>query len=450
MNPFTGERVREFATASDSEVAHSVADVQRAFGDWGRRTSVATRAELVGRVGALHLAKRESLARIIVSEVGKPYVQALEEVDFAAAIYRYYAENAATLLADQPIALAGGAGQAYLRAEPLGALLGIMPWNFPYYQVARFAAPNLVAGNTILLKHAPQCPESALAIERLFTEAGLPQSVYRALFASTDQIEDVIAAPEIVGVSVTGSERAGSAVAELAGRHLKKVVLELGGSDPFLVLSADDLDAVVAHALAARLGNGGQACNAAKRFIIIEHLYDEFLQRFATALALVKPGDPTAAGTALGPLSSVAAADRLGQQIDRAVASGARAVLAGERNGALVAPSILTEVRPENPAYSEEFFGPVALVFSAADEEHAIRLANDTPYGLGSYIFTNDSEQAIRVAEALETGMVFINVTEADSPELPFGGIKRSGFGRELGVLGIGEFLNRKLVRIGG
>jgi succinate-semialdehyde dehydrogenase/glutarate-semialdehyde dehydrogenase len=325
-----------------------------------------------------------------------------------------------------------------------------MPWNFPYYQVARFAGPNLVIGNTVLLKHAPQCPESAEAMARIFDEAGVPEGAYENIRATNDQIEWVIADPRVQGVSVTGSERAGAAVAEIAGRNLKKVVLELGGSDPFIVLGANDLDKVVEDAVAARLDNTGQSCNAAKRFIVVDDLYEPFLEKFKEKLAEAKSGDPHSPDTAVGPLSSKLAADRLEEQVKRAIDQGAKVELGGKRDGNFFEPTVLTDISPDNEARREEFFGPVAQVYRVKDEEEAVRLANDTPYGLGSYLMTNDEEQAKRVADQIEAGMVYVNIVGADGAELPFGGVKRSGFGRELGRYGADEFVNKKLIRIGG
>jgi succinate-semialdehyde dehydrogenase/glutarate-semialdehyde dehydrogenase len=325
-----------------------------------------------------------------------------------------------------------------------------MPWNFPYYQVARFAAPNLVLGNAIVLKHASQCPESAAAIEAIYRDAGLPEGAYTNVYVTKEQAATIIADPRIQGVSVTGSERAGAAVAELAGRHLKKVALELGGSDPFVVLATDDLDAVVEAATAARLDATGQSCNAAKRFIVVDGLYDPFLSKFAAAMAAAPVGDPLVEETVLGPLSSVEAATRLQDQVDRAVAQGATVVTGGSRDGAYYPPTVLTGVTPDMDAYREEFFGPVGVVYRVADEDAAVRLANDTSFGLGSYVFSNDPEQAARVADRIEAGMVYVNLVLADSPELPFGGIKRSGTARELGLLAADEFVNKKLIRTAG
>jgi succinate-semialdehyde dehydrogenase/glutarate-semialdehyde dehydrogenase len=378
--------------------------------------------------------------------MGKPKGAALGEVDFAADITEYYAEHAADITADQPLSILGE-GTAVIRRSPLGVLLGVMPWNFPYYQVARFAAPNLVLGNVIVIKHASQCPESAAALEAIYRDAGFPAGAYANVYASTDQVAAMIADPRIQGVSVTGSERAGAAVAEIAGRNLKKVALELGGSDPFIVLGADDLDAVATAAVAARLDNSGQSCNAAKRFIVVDGLYDAFLEKFTAEMAAATLGDPTLEETALGPLSSTEAADRVAAQVDRAVAQGATAVLGGQRDGAYYPPTVLTGVTPDMDAYREEFFGPVGIVYRAADEEAAVRLANDTPCGLGSYVYSNDPDQAARVADRIDAGMVYVNCVLADSPELPFGGVKRSGTSRELGLLAADEFVNKKLIR---
>ena len=352
-------------------------------------------------------------------------------------------------MADEPIELLGGEGSAVVRRSSLGVLLGIMPWNFPYYQVARFAGPNLIIGNTILLKHAPQCPQSAEAMEQMFADAGFPDGAYVNIYATNEQIEWVIADPRVRGVSVTGSERAGAAVAEIAGRNLKKVVLEIGGSDPFIVLGTDNLDETVEEAVAARIDNAGQSCNAAKRMIVIDELYEPFLEKFTAALTAVKQGDPHERGTELGPLSSQVAADRLEDQVRRAVEQGATVVAGGKRNGNYFEPTVLTDITPENDIYREELFGPVAQVYRVRSEEEAVALANDTPFGLGSYVMTNDPEQAERVADGIDAGMVYVNIVGADSAELPFGGTKRSGFGRELGRYGADEFVNKKLIRIG-
>ena len=445
VNPATDEVVSEVPTISDEALELALEATHAAQSSWARETTVRQRSASVARVGELHAEHRRELAGIIVREMGKPIEQALGEVDFCADIYRYTAEMAPSCLADEEIELP--AGQALVRSAPLGVLLGIMPWNYPAYQVARFAAPNLAIGNTILLKHAPQCPQSAAFLERLFIDAGLPVNAYTNIYATNDQAANVIADPRVAAVSLTGSERAGQTVAELAGRHLKKVVLELGGSDPFIVLAADDLDAVVDQAIAARLENAGQACNAAKRLIVVDDLYDEFADRFIRAFTAAEPADPTDPGTRLGPLSSAAAADRLEGEIQRAVDHGATMHRNAPRRGNFVSPVVLTDVTPQNPAHRTEFFGPVAVLHRVKDEEEAIAVANDTPFGLGSYVFTPEQEQAVRVADRIEAGMVFVNEVDAEGPELPFGGVKRSGTGRELGRLAFNEFVNKKMIR---
>ena len=320
-NPATGETVKTYDTITDAELEAAIAAADEAHRTWSKSTTVEQRAALIRRVSELHTERRKELAELIVREMGKPIGQALGEVDFAAAIYGYYADHSPDFLKDEPIQLLAGDGSAVIRRSSLGVLLGVMPWNFPYYQVARFAGPNLIIGNTILLKHAEQCPESAAAMQQIFLDAGFPAGAYVNIYASHDQIEQVIADPRVQGVSLTGSERAGAAVAEIAGRHLKKVVLELGGSDPFILLSTDDLDATVQNAVDARLDNSGQSCNAAKRFIVADELYEPFLEKFTAKIAEVEATDPTSADSALGPLSSLKAAERrrrAGQARDRA------------------------------------------------------------------------------------------------------------------------------------
>ena len=449
VNPATGETLRTYPTITDAELLDAIGRADTAHREWSAATNVAQRAALVRRVGELHTERRRELAEIITREMGKPIEAALGEVDFCVAIYDYYADSGERLMADEPIDLLDGEGSAFVRRSSLGVLLGIMPWNYPYYQVARFAGPNLVIGNTILLKHAPQCPESAEAIERIYRDAGFPDGAYVNIYATNEQVAEAIADPRVRGVSLTGSERAGAAVAQVAGRNLKKVVLELGGSDPFILLATDDMDATVQAAVGARLENTGQACNAAKRFIVADELYDAFLERFTAALTAVRPEDPSSPETTIGPLCSAIATERLADQVRRAVDQGATLVAGGDHDGNFFSPTVLTDVTPDNDAYREEFFGPVAQVYRASSEEEAIRLANDTPFGLGSYVMTNDPEQALRVADRLEAGMVFINAVGLEGAELPFGGVKRSGFGRELGRFGADEFVNKKMIRIG-
>jgi succinate-semialdehyde dehydrogenase/glutarate-semialdehyde dehydrogenase len=448
VNPATGDKVKEYPEVSDDELKAAIGRAWDAHRGWRAETPVSDRAAMVRRVGELHVERKEQLGEIAVREMGKPMEQATGEVEFCGDIYGYYADRAEEFLKDEPIELLAGEGTAVIRRTSMGPLLGIMPWNFPYYQVARFAGPNLIVGNTILLKPAPQCPESAAAVQAIYEEVGFPEGAYQTILATNDQIaEIVIPDPRVRGVSVTGSERAGSAVAEVAGRHLKKVVLELGGSDPFILLGTENLDEAVEAAAEARLDNTGQSCNAAKRFIVADDLYDDFVGKLTEQMAAAKPGEPTE-DPAMGPLSSSTAAERLQDQLDRARAQGAEVVLEGERKENFFTPTVLTGVTPDNDAYREEFFGPVAQVYKVGSEEEAVELANDTPYGLGSYVFTTDSEQAERIADRLDTGMVFVNGVLLDGAELPFGGVKRSGFGRELGPYGMDEFVNKKLIRV--
>ncbi|MGW6174029.1 NAD-dependent succinate-semialdehyde dehydrogenase [Arthrobacter sp. NPDC055138] len=448
-NPATGETINQYPHASAADIETSVASVHRAYQEW-RAVPAAQRASILQTTADLYTARREELAAIITREMGKPTREALGEVDLVADIYAYYATEGESFMQDEHLNVRGG-GEAVVRTEPIGALLGIMPWNYPYYQVARLAAPNLMLGNTVLLKHAPSCPESALAMEALFRDAGLPEGAYVNVFASNEQVADIIADPRVQGVSLTGSERAGSAVAEIAGRNLKKVVLELGGSDPFIVLDGQNLDATVKAAVAGRMGNAGQACTASKRFIVLEDHYDEFVDKFTAKMAGIVPGDPTESGTRLGPLSSEAAARGVMEQVQDAVAKGAEVRTGGTRpdgSGAFVSPTVLTGVVPGMRAYNEEIFGPVAVVYKVKDAEEAVELANSSAYGLGGSVFSADVEQARRVADRLDTGMVWINSPTGTQPDLPFGGVKRSGVGRELARFGMDEFVNKKLIRI--
>ncbi len=447
VNPATGKVESEYPTASGAEVSDVLARAARGYTSW-RRTSMEERAGLLRRVWKLYLDRADELAAIITREMGKVTKAALGELRFAAAIYQYYADNGAALLKDEPLA-SNLPGTALVRKFPIGALLGIMPWNYPYYQVARFAAPNLMTGNTIVLKHAPQCPESALAMEQIFHDAGLPDDAYINIFASNEQVADMIADPRIAGVSVTGSERAGSAVASVAGQNLKKVVLELGGSDPFIVLDGADLPKVAKTAAAARMENGGQACNASKRMIVTDAVYDDFMREFTAAMSSYVTGDPTDPATSYGPLSSEQAARNLMAQIDDAVSKGATVHLGGhriDRPGAFVESTVLSGVTPDMRAYREELFGPAAVVYQVADADEAVELANSSVYGLGGAVFSSDEKLAVEVADRLDVGMVWINTAELGGPELPFGGTKRSGVGRELGPLGIDEFVNKKLI----
>ncbi len=447
-NPVTGTRESEFARATDDDIAAAVACSNEAYRQW-RMTATGTRANALRTVAEVWRQRADELASIVTVEMGKPIAQARGEVALCAKIFEYYADNGPVFLEDEPLDIAGG-GAAVVRTEPIGPLVGIMPWNYPFYQVVRFAAPNLMLGNTVMIKHARNCPQSAVAIETTFAEAGFPTGTYINVFADNEQVARMIADPRVQGVSLTGSERAGSAVGEIAGRHLKRFVLELGGSDPFLVLDGTDLDATVAAAVNNRMTNAGQACTASKRFIVVEDIYDEFLRAFTAAMSQVVPGDPTDPATAFGPLSSSTAVDDLAEQVDDAVAKGARLLTGGRRrdpSGAFYEATVLVDVRPDMRAYHEELFGPVAVVYRAATEEAAIALANESPFGLGAAIFTSDPVQGRRVAERLEVGMAWINGTSKSAPDLPFGGVKRSGVGRELGRFGFDEFSNKKLIR---
>jgi len=449
LNPATGVVEREYESATDAEIASVLERTAAAAVAWGQ-VPVAERAAIIHRVADLHDERKVELAALITREMGKITADAVGEVEFVVDIYRYYADNGPALLADQPLDASTG-GTAWVRKAPIGPLLGVMPWNYPYYQVARFAGPNLVAGNTIVLKHAPQCPESALAIEQIYRDAGLPADAYINIFATNEQVADIIADPRVRGVSVTGSERAGTAVAALAGAHLKKVVLELGGSDPFIVLDAPDVEKVAKDGVFARMENAGQACNAAKRFIVADALYDEFVEKFTAEMATLTTGDPTDPGTSYGPLVSEQAVVGLVAQIDDAVSKGATVRTGGkrlDRPGAFLEATVLTDVTPEMRAFREELFGPVAVIYRVSDVDEAVRLANDTPFGLGAAIYTQDPTLALDVANRIDTGMVWINEPEGGGADLPFGGTKRSGVGRELGPMGIDEFINRKLIHV--
>lgn len=447
INPATGREGMRMPAMERATLRKYIADADKAYRQHGLPDKISARASQLRTVADLHRERRNHLADIVVFEVGKPFSQALGEVDLAADIYEYYSESGPEFLADESIEPGWETRRSVINTRGIGSVLGIMPWNFPYYQVARFAAPNVLLGNSLLLKPAPQCPASASAIQEIFNEAQGESSLYRTVFVKNSDVEFLLADPRVRGVSLTGSSRAGSAVAAAAGRHLTKVVLELGGSDPFILLSTEDLSLAVQDAVSARLDNGGQACNAAKRFLIIDHLFDDFLAAFCRELSSIAPADPQLPETRLGPLSSVAAAVRLEEQVQCAVEAGARLILGGHRNGTRFPPTVLTDVDRANPIYGDELFGPVAVIHRVQDEETAVAIANDTSFGLGAYVYTTDSQQADRVADALEVGMVGVNTVRGGGPQFPFGGVKASGFGRELGRLAIYEFANRKVIR---
>lgn len=447
VNPATGEALAEFPLIDDAAAADLVA---RSFATYAsfRDLPLVERTGMLRRAADLHLERIDELARILTIEVGKPITQARTEVELVASIYRYYADHAERFMADETLDIAGS-GTAVVRTEPIGPLLGIMPWNYPYYQVARFVAPNLALGNTIVLKHSRNCPKSALAIERLLRDAGIPKDAYLNAFIDSRQVADLIADPRIRGVSLTGSEKAGSAVGEVAGRHMKRVVLELGGSDPFIVLADADINAAVAAGVRGRVANGGQSCTASKRFIVVAAVYEEFTEKFIDAVTRVTPGDPADPDTFLGPLSSAVASDELDDLVQDAVAKGAilHAAPAARRNGAYYPANVLTGVTPDMRAYHEELFGPTAVVYKVSSPQAAVTLSNESPFGLASSIFTQNPELAEDIARQLEVGMVWINSTSRSAPDLPFGGVKRSGVGRELAEDGIREFANKKLIR---
>lgn len=448
VNPYTGDTEQEFPFLDPAGIGGVVERAHAAFLDW-RRRPVEERAQLVGRAGELMLERKDEFAALVTREMGKRIQEAGGEVALAASILGYYAENGPRFL--EPRRIDVMKGEAIVENEPIGVILAIEPWNYPLYQVVRVAGPNLVLGNAILLKHAELNPQTALAIEQCFLDAGVPEGVYTNVFLAIPDVEQVIAHPLVQGVTLTGSEKAGSAVASLAGKHLKKSVLELGGSDPFIVLDTDDLGRTVKAATMGRMQNSGQACIAAKRLIVTGDIYEPFVEGLKQAFSTFFPGDPSDPATSLAPLSSEQAAKDLHAQIQDAIDKGATVVTGGGRPdlpGAFVEPTILTDVTPEMRAYSEELFGPAAVVYKVADEDEAVELANNSTYGLGAAVFSSDTDRAKAVAERIEAGMVFVNQPTGSSPELPFGGVKRSGYGRELSELGMFEFANRRLLRV--
>ena len=449
-NPYNGKVLQRFDEIDDAALDARLQAAHHCFRTQWRDTRFEQRQAVLARAAALMRDRAPQLAELITLEMGKLIAQSLGEVALSAAILDYYAEHAEAFLA--PETLVTPKGRAVVECQPLGVLLGVEPWNYPYYQIARFAAPNLMAGNVVMVKHASNVPQCALAFAQLMRDAGLPEAAYTNLFVSTDQVARLIDDPRVRGVALTGSEDAGAAVAERAGMQLKKSTLELGGSDAFIVLEDADMALALKHAVAGRMGNSGQACTASKRFIVVEAVADAFLDRFQSALSAFAPGDPMDRATTLAPLSSCAALDTLVDQVDGAVAHGARLLMGGQRiagqAGAFMQPTVLADIDAVNPAYRQEFFGPVALFFRVADEAAAVALANDSPFGLGGSVFTKDTERGKRVARAIDTGMVFVNSAAMSSPELPFGGVKNSGYGRELSAAGILEFVNRKLIHV--
>lgn len=443
-NPATGEVLKTFPELDDSGVQAALEAAETGYSTW-RDTDAKDRAAALGRTADIYEQRSDELAQTIAREMGKPLKQAAGEVALAAAIYRYYAEQGPKGLVEDTLD-----DRSVVRKEPVGVLLGIMPWNFPYYQVARFVAPNLLLGNAVLLKHAPICAASALLMEEILHEAGIDKGAYQNIFASNDQVADMLADTRVQGVSLTGSERAGAAVAEAAGRNLKKAVLELGGSDPMIVLDSEDVAKTSKIAARARLSNCGQACNSPKRMYVMADLYDEFVDGLTAQFEGSKVGDPFEDDTQVGPMSSAGALDLLEEQVKDAIDKGATVRTGGkrvDRDGSFMTPTVLTDVTKEMRAYTEELFGPVAVVYKVASADEAVEAANASEFGLSGSVWTSDNDKGRAVAERLDVGMAFVNEHGTTAPDLPFGGVKRSGYGRELAAYGMDEFVNKKLVR---
>jgi succinate-semialdehyde dehydrogenase/glutarate-semialdehyde dehydrogenase len=457
INPATGRRGPSFADLMEGELEEKFERARLAFATWSR-LPLSSRAGVVAHAGEIFAREAEQLGRLATEEMGKLVEAARQEAEKCARGLRYYAENAEAFLRPEVIAdPPGGSGPADARGEvhyePLGAVLAVMPWNFPFWQVVRAAAPALVAGNVVLLKHASSVPRCALAIEDVFRRAGAPEGVFQTLLVGADEVPELIADPRVAAVTVTGGEEAGRRVAAIAGQSLKKTVLELGGSDPLIVLADADLPRAVATAVKARIVNNGQSCIAAKRFIVVEAVYDTFAAGFVAAMSALRVGDPMDPATEVGPLASMGTLETLMDQVKRSVQAGARVLTGGrrlERPGAFFAPTVLADVPRRAPAFAEEMFGPVAALLRARDADEALALANATPYGLAASVWTRDRAQARRFARELECGTVFVNDMVASDPRFPFGGVKASGYGRELGPWGLREFVNIKTVRMQG
>jgi len=448
VNPADGKTFKTFEELTDAQLETAIKTAAACFETW-RHTSYAERAAIVTKAATIMRDHAEEFAKPVTLEMGKLIGESLGEVALSADIIDYYAWNAETFLAPQT--LKPKTGEAVIECSPFGVLFGVQPWNFPYYQLARFAAPNLMAGNVVMVKHAGCVPQCAIAFEKLWRDAGAPAGLYTNLQISHEQVSHVIDDPRIKGVALTGSVEAGRSVAARAGQNLKKSTMELGGSDAFIVLEDADLDATVKWAVWAKMNNMGQCCVAGKRFIVVEEIADQFLKKFKAALGIFKAGNPMDKATTLGPLSTEAALVQLLGQIKQAVAGGAKVLMGGnrvDRSGSYMETTIITDIKPGNPAFREEFFGPVALFFRVKNEDEAIALANDSDFGLGGSVFTKDIARGKRVASRIDTGMVFINHPTWTASDLPFGGIKNSGYGRELSSLGIQEFVNKKLVRV--
>ena len=448
-NPNNGKLLKSFEHMSSARLDEVLAAAEDCFKTW-KNKSYAERAAVLRRAAALLHAHADDFARLETLEMGKRIAEARGDVNFSGDILGYYARHAESFLAPTP--LHPSAGEAHLESSPLGVLFCVEPWNFPYYQLARVAGPQLMAGNVLVVKHAGCVPQCAMAFEKLLLDAGAPAGAYTNLFISYEQSHRVIDDPRVKGVALTGSVAAGREVAARAGQNLKKSTMELGGSDAFIVLADADLDKTIPWAVWGRMFNAGQTCCAAKRFIVLDAVADEFLARFKAALEALKPGDPMIEATTLGPLSTESALLQLLAQVDAAVKAGARLLMGGQRiarPGWFMQPTILTDIAPGNPAFRDEFFGPVVSFFRVKSEDEAIALANDSDFGLAGSVWTRDEARGLRVASRVDTGMMFVNNIDWTDAELPFGGIKHSGYGRELGCMGIHEFVNKKLVRSG-
>ncbi|HTD82427.1 MAG TPA: NAD-dependent succinate-semialdehyde dehydrogenase [Gemmatimonadaceae bacterium] len=448
INPADGKTVRTFEPYSAARVNEALDRAVTAFRQH-RRTSFAERATHMRKAADLLNAECRQLGRLMTIEMGKPIKAAMAEAEKCATACSYYVENAEKFLADEPVVMEGG--KSFVAFQPLGVVLAIMPWNFPFWQVFRFAAPALMAGNVGILKHASNVPQCALAIEDIFRRAGFVDGAFQTLLIGTDTIEGIIADPRVAAVTLTGSEGAGRSVAGAAGRNLKKSVIELGGSDPFIVMPSADMESAVSTAVTARMINNGQSCIAAKRFIIHEKIYDQFVEKFVARVSRVRVGDPMDEQTELGPLATAAIRDDLDRQVKASVAAGAKVLTGGKKlqgEGFYYAPTVLADIPPNAPAARDELFGPVASVFKAKDLNDAIRIANGTTFGLGASAWTRDGAERAQFVAEIESGLLFINGMVASDPRLPFGGVKHSGFGRELGEFGIREFVNIKSVRI--
>jgi succinate-semialdehyde dehydrogenase / glutarate-semialdehyde dehydrogenase len=451
VNPYTGELVKSYVYATDQEIDATIEKAHQAFLSW-RTTVSGDRSKILTRAAELLRADKRALAEILTLEMGKITAEAEAEVELSAEILDYFADRGAGFLEDEPLGVKDASeGTVTIVHEPLGVIYTIEPWNFPYYQVIRVAAPQLLAGNTIVLKHAENVPAAALAMQKLFDDAGLPDGVFNNLFAPISATEHILAHPLVRGVALTGSERAGTAVGAAAGKNLKKSTLELGGADAFIVLDDADIDKTVAWAVFGRHWNAGQVCVSAKRLIIADAVYDEFMEKYRAGVTALQAGDPLDPATQLAPLSTQKAADNLAAEVTMAIAGGATAETLGQpvpAQGSFFQPTILTDVTPDNPAFQTEFFGPVSMVFRVADEDEAVTVANASRYGLGGSVFTRDTARGERVARRIETGMVFVNHPTAVKADIPFGGVKVSGYGNELTEFGIREFVTNKVIDV--